>query len=125
MTAPVIGFDLVQARRDTPHWPPLDGDIWADRNGREWLAGIQLLPGDHAIIAFRYGNTGCLPSYALEVYGPMRMVSAGHERQRFDRLPADARERHAAYLASVCWLCGPEGATGDYCGTCDEPAVAA
>lgn len=115
MTAPTIGFDLVAARRDTPHWPPLDGDIWADRNGRRWHADIQLLPGDHAIVGFRDGGTGCLPSYALEMYGPLTLTHAGHERQQFERLPADARVRHAAWLAGVCWLCGPEGATGPEC----------
>jgi hypothetical protein len=120
VTAPVLVFDLVAARRNTPNWPPLDGDIWADRTGREWLAGIQLLPADDAIVVFRDGGTGCLTSYALEMYGPMTLVSAGHERMRFERLPADVRVRHAAWLAAVCWLCGPEGATGNYCGVCDE-----
>lgn len=124
MTAPVIGFDLVQARRDTPNWPPLDGDVWADRNGEQWIAYI-VEHGDTAHTAFLHAtrDARCLPSYALEVCGPMTLVAAGHERQRADRLPAGMRERAAAWLASVCWLCGPEGATGDYCGECDEPEV--
>ncbi|MFJ8687372.1 hypothetical protein [Micromonospora wenchangensis] len=125
MTAPTIGFDLIAARRDTPSWPPLDGDIWADRDGREWLAGITLLPGDRAIIGFSHGNTRCRPSYALEKFGPLTLASKGHERVRFEQLPAEARDRQAAYLASVCWLHGPEGATGVECDDCTDEAVAA
>ncbi|GGM26608.1 hypothetical protein GCM10011608_09280 [Micromonospora sonchi] len=118
------GFDLVQARRDTPNWPPLDGDRWADRHGDQWIAYIAE-HGDTATLAFL--NVGrdarCLARYALEKHGPLTLVAAGAERQRFERLPADARERYTAYLAAACWLCGPEGSTGVYCGTCDESEV--
>lgn len=125
MTAPV--FDLAAARRNTPNWPPRDGDIWTDRTGREWLAVIALLPGDNAVIGFHAGNTECIPSYALEKYGPLTLTHAGHDRTRYEQLPAEQRARHAAYLASLCAYCGPEGALGD-CGTCGddtESAVAA
>lgn len=116
MTAPV--FDLAAARTNTPNWPPRDGDIWTDRNGREWLAVIQPLPGDNAIVALHSGNTGCLPRYALEMHGPLTLTTSGHDRIRFEQLPEASRARYAAYLASVCWDCGPEGATGPECSDC-------
>ena len=116
MTAPV--FDLLAARRDTPNWPPRDGDIWTDRNGREWLAGIQLLPNDDAIVVFSEGNTRCVTRHALERYGPLTLTHKGHDRLRFEALPANVRARYAAYLADACWDCGPEGATGSWCDNC-------
>ncbi|MEU7980528.1 hypothetical protein AB0B63_18590 [Micromonospora sp. NPDC049081] len=123
MTAPV--FDLTAARRDTAHWPPLDGDIWTDRDGREWLAGIVDLPGDNAIIGFSHDKTRCVPRYALEKYGPLTLKFGGHARQQYDQLPAEVRERETAYLAGRCPWCGPEGATGPECRDCLEGAEAA
>lgn len=123
MIAPV--FDLAAARTNTPNWPPLDGDLWADRDGREWLATISIDRNDDARIGLHHGTTSCMPSYALEKYGPLTLVSPGHDRVRFGQLPADMRARHAAYLASACWDCGPEGATGPMCRDCDALADAA
>ncbi|MFI6228563.1 hypothetical protein ACIBCR_14780 [Micromonospora echinospora] len=116
MTAPV--FDLTAARTNTPNWPPMDGDIWTDRNGREWLAVIQPTRDDNTIVVFRSGNAGCLPSYALEMHGPLTLTAKDHARIRFEELPADQQARYMAYLASVCTFCGPEGATGPECTDC-------
>ncbi|MEV5211400.1 hypothetical protein AB0K35_28390 [Micromonospora sp. NPDC053740] len=113
-------FDLIAARRNTPNWPPFDGDIWTDRNGREWLADIVVLPGDNAIIGFREGNTSCLPRYALEKHGPLTLTSKGVDRLRFEQLPPSMRAEWAAHLASACWDCGPEGATASWCDDCYE-----
>jgi len=116
----VTDFDLIAARRNTPNWPPLDGDIWTGGDGREWLASITLLPGDNSIIGFSEGATSCLPRYALEKHGPLTLTHKGYDRLRFEELPAEARERDAAYLARACWDCGPEGSTGPDCGDCPE-----
>lgn len=112
-------FDLIAARRNTPNWPPFDGDIWTDRNGREWLAEMVVLPGDNAIIGFREGNTSCLARYALEVHGPLTLTGKGRDRLRFEALP-EVQKRVAAYLAAACWDCGPEGATGPTCSDCTD-----
>ncbi len=124
MTAPV--FDLTAARRDTAHWPPLDGDIWTDRDGRDWLASIVILPGATAIIGFSHDRARCVPRYALEMYGPLTLKFGGHARRELERLPAEQQARHAAYLASLCPWCGPEDATGPECRDCleDEEAAA-
>ncbi len=111
-------FDLIAARRNTPNWPPRDGDIWTGSDGREWLADIVLLPGDRSIIGFREGAESCLPRYALEKSGPLTLTHKGHERLRFEQLSEAAQSSWFAYLASACWDCGPEGATASWCDDC-------
>jgi hypothetical protein len=82
VTAPV--FDVTAARTNTPHWPPLDGDIWTDNTDTRWAAYINDLGNETAALGFLAldSDRRILPAYLLEIAGPLRLVTPGWQRNR-------------------------------------------
>lgn len=64
-------------------WPPLAQDVWADRDGVEYIAHVwEANDRVWCEMGSADGKRQILPSYLLETRSPLRLVAAGWERAR-------------------------------------------
>ena len=63
------------------NWPPLAQDVWADRNGVEYIAHVYEI-NDEVRCVMLADKRSIAPAYLLEILSPLRLVSAGWERKR-------------------------------------------
>ncbi|MFI7073629.1 hypothetical protein [Micromonospora sediminicola] len=77
-------FDFSVSAVDTPGWPPLAQDVWADRHGVEYVADVYDLGDGTAcqMIALDGSGRRATPEFLAEVAGPLRLVAAGWDRNR-------------------------------------------
>ena len=83
--------NLADARPNTPNWPPLDQDVWADRNGTRWITHrYEMYDEIRTALLNPAGQQRGTSDFVLEMFGPLTLVSAGWERARNQRTAAVA-----------------------------------
>lgn len=67
----------------TAYWPPQAQDVWADRDGDEYVAHVYEADDRVLCSMLAVGREHSItPDYLLETRGPLRLVAAGWERAR-------------------------------------------
>jgi hypothetical protein len=72
------------------HWPPLDGDVWVDRHGVEWVTQTWEANDEVRCALHRVaGGASATPGRLLESAGPLTLEAKGWERLRNERMVAE------------------------------------